>query len=70
MTTLPLISFSKKVITSKTMTSKKTQAMHVNKGDDNIFITQSTHNISMGLVTHKKIKLTIVHSEKLASEHN
>ena len=36
-----LISFAKKLIIIK-MISKKTQAMHVKKGDDKIVITQAT----------------------------
>ncbi|KAJ9709214.1 hypothetical protein PVL29_000927 [Vitis rotundifolia] len=45
-TFLPFIFFTNKMITTKTMTSKKIQVAHVNKGDDKIVITQSTHSTS------------------------
>ena len=68
-TSLSLIFFTKKLITPKTVTSKETQATHVNKGDGNIVITQSTHNTCMGPMTRSKAKSTTTPSTKLASKH-
>ena len=64
-TYLPLISFSKKLITTKMMASKNTQVMYVNKSDNKIVITQTTHNTSTGLTTHRKAKSTTAPSAKL-----
>lgn len=43
--------------------------MHVDKGDDKIFITQSQHNTSTSLVTHDKAKSATTPLAKFASEH-
>ena len=66
---LPLILSSKKMITTKTIISKKAQVAHVDKGNDNIIITQSTHSTSTCPMTCSKVKSTTVPSTKLASEH-
>lgn len=69
-TSLSLISYAKNVITTKTITSKKAQATHANKGDDHkIVITQSTHSTSTSLMTCSKVKSTTALSVKLESEH-
>ena len=57
------------MITTKTMTFKKAQATHVDKGNDKIDITQLTYNTSMGTMTHSKAKSTIALSTKLESEN-
>lgn len=68
-TSLSLIYFVKKLITTKTVTFKNTQAAHVKKGDDKIVITQATHSTFMGPTTCSKEKSTIAHLKKLASKH-
>lgn len=65
-TSLSLIYFVKKLITTKI---KNTQAAHVKKGDDKIFITQATHSTFMDPTTCSKAKSTTAPSKKLASKH-
>ena len=43
--------------------------MHINKDDDKIVITQSTHNTYTSLMTRSKTKSTTAPTTKLASEH-
>ena len=43
--------------------------MHVNKGDDNIVIAQSTHDATTGPMTHSKAKSTSSLSTKQISEY-
>ena len=50
------------------MTPKRTQVVHVNKGNDKIIITQSTHNTATGLMTCSKAKSTSSLSTKQTSE--
>ena len=63
-TSLPFISFIRRLITTTLMTSKKTQVAYVNKGSDKIVIIQSTHNNAMGPMTHSKEKSTYSLSKK------
>lgn len=46
-----------------------TQVACVNKGNDKIIITQSTHNTVIGLMTYSKAKSTTTFSAKQASKH-
>ena len=50
------------------MTPKRTQVVHVNKGNDKIIIAQSTHDAAMGPMTHSKAKSTSSLSTKQISE--
>ena len=50
------------------MAPKKTQVVHVNKGNDKIVITQSTHDTATGPMTHSKAKSTSSISTKQTSE--
>lgn len=40
------------------MPSRKTQVTHINKGNDKIAITHSTHSTSTGPMNHSKVKTT------------
>lgn len=40
------------------MPSRKTQVTHINRGNDKIVITHSTHSTSMGPMNHNKAKTT------------
>ncbi|KAJ9705246.1 hypothetical protein PVL29_003351 [Vitis rotundifolia] len=50
------------------MAPKRTQVVHVNKGNDKIIITQSTHDAATGPMTHSKAKSTSSLSTKHTSE--
>ena len=50
------------------MTPKRTQVVHVNKGNDKIVIAQSTHDAATGLMTRSKAKSTSSISTKQTSE--
>ena len=50
------------------MVPKRTQVVHVNKGNDNIVIAQSTHNTATGPMTRNKAKSTSSLSTKQTSE--
>ena len=67
-TSLPLISFVRRLISTSSMTPKRTQVMHVNKGNDKIVIAQSTHDAATGLMTRSKAKSTSSLSTKQTSE--
>ena len=67
-TYLPLISFFRRLIITMSITSKRIQVMHLNKGSDKIVIVQSMHNTVTGLMTHNKAKLTSSLSRKQTSE--
>lgn len=69
-TSLSLIFFTKKVITTKMMTSKMTQVVHFNKDNDKMVITQLTHNPFISLMTHSKTRITIGISTKQVNMHN
>ena len=64
----PLISIVRKVIITTLMASKKIQVVHVNKDNDKIVITQSTHNTTMGPMTRSKAKSISSPSTKQTSE--
>ena len=49
------------------VTSKKIKVVHVDKGNDKIVITPSAHNISIGPMTHSKVKSTSALLGKQAS---
>ena len=55
-TSLPLISFVRILVYITSIAPKRTQVVHVNKGDDNIVIAQSTHDAIMGPMTRSKAK--------------
>ena len=57
-TSLSLISFVNKLISTTSMTPKRTQVVHVNKGNDKIVIAQSTHDAATGPMTCSKAKST------------
>ena len=67
-TSLPLISFIRKLITTMSMVPKRTQVVHVNKGNDKIVIAQSTHNTATGPMTRNKAKSTSSLSTKQTGE--
>ena len=67
-TSLPLISFFRRLISTSSMTPKRTQVMHVNKGHDKIIIAQSRHDAATGLMTRSKAKSTSSLSTKQISE--
>ena len=67
-TSLPLISFVRRLIIITSMESKRTQVVHVNKGSDTIVIVQSTHNTATGPMTHSKTKSTSSLSTKQISK--
>lgn len=67
-TSLPLISFVRRLISTTSMTPKRTQVVHVNKGNDKIDFAQSTHDTAMGLMTRSKAKSTSSLSTKQTSE--
>ena len=67
-TSLSLISFIRKMITTTSMASKRIQVVHVNKGSDKIVIAQSTHNTVMGPITRSKAKSTYSPSTKHISD--
>ncbi|KAJ9678800.1 hypothetical protein PVL29_020866 [Vitis rotundifolia] len=50
------------------MAPKRTQVVHVNKGNDKIVITQSTHDTATGPMTRSKAKSTSSISTKQISE--
>ena len=50
------------------MAPKRTQVVHVNKGNDKIVIAQSTHDTAMGPMTRSKAKSTSSISTKQTSE--
>ena len=50
------------------MAPKRTQVVHVNKGNDKIVIAQSTHDTTTGLMTRSKAKSTSSISTKQTSE--
>ncbi|KAJ9702811.1 hypothetical protein PVL29_004514 [Vitis rotundifolia] len=50
------------------MTPKRTQVVHVNKGNDKITIAQSTHDTATGPMTRSKAKSTSSISTKQTSE--
>ena len=50
------------------MAPKRTQIVHVNKGNDKIVSVQSTHDTAMGPMTHSKTKSTSSLSTKQTSE--
>ena len=51
------------------MTPKRTQVVHVNKGNDKIVNAQSTHDAATGLMTRRKAKSTSSLSIKQISEY-
>ena len=65
---LPLISFVIRLISTMLMTPKRNQVVHVNKGDDKIVITQSTHDVATGPMTRSKAKSISSLSTKQTSE--
>ena len=67
-TSLPLISFVRILVYITSIAPKRTQVVHVNKGDDNIVIAQSTHDATTGPMTHSKAKSTSSLSTKQTSE--
>ena len=67
-TSLPLISFVRRLISTSSMAPKITQVVHVNKGNDKIVIAQSTHDTAMGPMTRSKAKLTSSLSTKQTRE--
>ena len=67
-TSLPLISFVRRLISTSSMTPKRTQVVHVNKGNDKIVIAQSTHDAAIGPMTRSKAKSTSSISTKQTSE--
>ena len=67
-TSLPLISFVRRIISTMSMAPKRTQVMHVNKGNDKIIIAQSTHNTAIVPMTRSKAKATSSISTKQTSE--
>ena len=67
-TSLPLISFVRRFIITTSMTPKRTQVVHVNKGNDKIVIAQSTHDAATGPMTRSKAKSTFSLSTKQTSE--
>ncbi|KAJ9698757.1 hypothetical protein PVL29_007694 [Vitis rotundifolia] len=50
------------------MTPKRTQVVHINKGNDKIVIAQSTHDTATGPMTRSKAKSTSSLSTKQTSE--
>ena len=50
------------------ITPKKTQVVHVNKGNDKIVIAQSTHDIATSPMNYSKAKSTFSLSTKQSSE--
>ena len=67
-TSLSLISFVRRLISTTSMTFKRTQVVHVNKGNDKIVIAQSTHDATTGPMTRSKAKSTSSLSTKRTSE--
>ena len=67
-TSLPLIFFVRRFIITTSMTPKRTQVVHVNKGNDKIVIAQSTHDAATGPMTHSKAKSTSSLSTKQTSD--
>ena len=67
-TSLPLIYFLRRLISTMSMTPKRTQVVHVNKGNDMIVIVQSTHDTATVPITHSKAKSTSSISTKQISE--
>ena len=67
-TSLPLISFVRRLISTTSMAPKRTQVVHDNKGNDKIVIAQSTHDTATGPMTRSKAKSTSSLSTKQASE--
>ena len=67
-TSLPLISFIRRLITTTLVVSKRTRVVHVNKGNDKIVIVQSTHNTATGPMNRRKAKSTSSLSTKQTSE--
>ena len=65
---LCLLSLFRRLISTSSMTPKRTQVVHVNKGNDKIIIAQSTHDAAMGPMTHSKAKSTSSLSIKQTSE--
>ena len=51
------------------MVSKKNSRYACQQGNDKIVISQSTHNIPIGPMTHRKAKSTTALSLKQASKH-
>ena len=51
------------------MTPKRTQVVHVNKGNDKIVNAQSTHDAATGPMTRRKAKSTSSLSIKQISEY-
>ena len=67
-TSLPFNSFVRRLISTMLMAPKKTQVVHVNKGNNKIVITQSTHDTATGPMTRSKAKSTSSVSTKQTSE--
>ena len=67
-TFLRFISFVRRLITTTLMAPKRTQVVHVNKGNDNIIIAQLTHDTSTGPMTRSKAKSISSLSTKQTSE--
>lgn len=67
-TSLPIISFVRRLTIITLMTSKRTQVAYVNKDNDKIVIAQLTYNIAIGPMTHSKVKSTSTLSTKQISE--
>ena len=67
-TSLPLISFVRRLISTSLIPPKRTQVVQVNKGNDKIVITQSTHDAATGPMTRSKAKSTSSLSTKQTSE--
>ena len=63
-----LIYFVRRLISTTSIAPKRTQVVHVNKGNDKIVIAQSTHDATMGPMTRSKAKLTSSLSIKQTSE--
>ena len=67
-TSLSLISFFRRLISTLSMAPKRTQVVHVNKGNNKIVITQSTHDTATSPMTHSKAKSTSSILTKQTSE--
>ena len=67
-TSLSLISFVRRLISTSSMTLKRTQVVHVNKVSDKIVIAQSTHDTATGPIPRSKAKSTSSISTKQISE--
>ena len=65
---MSLISFVRRLISTSLMAPKRTQVVHVNKGNDKIVIAQSTHDTATSPMTCSNAKSTSSLSTKQISE--